>query len=99
VAPPSNKVVGEFMEWHALNLLKYYNAFYHYTIATQGLPRHSFKQCLQFEVTCLKLCLLDVSIDKMTFWMQVQPCLIANVCLFLTHLMPIDLKLTFLILK
>jgi hypothetical protein len=47
------------MEWHALNIAKYHNVYYRCTIATQGILRQLFKQCLQFEINCLKLCLLD----------------------------------------
>jgi hypothetical protein len=53
-----HKVMGEPLEWHALNIMKYHNVFYYHTIATQGLLRCSFKQCLQFEVHGLKLCFL-----------------------------------------
>ncbi len=38
-----HKVVGEFVEWHALNLVKYHNTFYHYTIAAQKHPKQSLK--------------------------------------------------------
>jgi hypothetical protein len=54
-----HRVVGASLEWHALNIVKYPNVFYHHTIATQGPPRCSLKQCLQFEVYYLKLCFLD----------------------------------------
>jgi hypothetical protein len=46
------------MEWHALNIVKYHNVYYHCIITTQGILEF-FKQCLQFEINCLKLCLLD----------------------------------------
>jgi hypothetical protein len=54
-----HKVVGESLEWHALNIVKYHNVFYRHVIATQGLPRHYLKQRLQFEVHYLKLYFLD----------------------------------------
>ncbi len=54
-----HKVVGESFEWHALNIVKHHNVFYHHIIATQGLPRCSSKQGLQFEVHYLKFCFLD----------------------------------------
>jgi len=54
-----HKVMGEPLEWHALNIVKYHNLFYCHNIGTQGLPRWSLKQCLQFELQCFKLCFLD----------------------------------------
>jgi hypothetical protein len=54
-----HKVVGESLEWHALNIVKHHNVFYCHTIATQGFPRCFLKKRLQFEVHCLKLCFLD----------------------------------------
>jgi len=45
-----HRVVDESLEWHALNIVKYHNVFYHHVIATQGLLKHYLKQHLQFEV-------------------------------------------------
>jgi hypothetical protein len=54
-----HKFVDESLEWHALNIVKHHNVFYHHTIATQGLPRCFLKQHLQFEIHYLNLCFLD----------------------------------------
>ncbi len=54
-----HKVVDESLKWHALNIVKHHNLFYHHTIATQGLPRCYLKQCLQIEIHYLNPCFLD----------------------------------------
>jgi hypothetical protein len=54
-----HKVVGESLEWLALNIVKHHNVFYCHIITTQGLPRCFLKQRLQLEVHCLKLFFLD----------------------------------------
>jgi hypothetical protein len=51
-------VMGKYVKWHALNIMKYHVS-QHHTITTQGLLKWFFKQHLQFEVNYLKLCLLN----------------------------------------
>ncbi len=50
--------MDESLEWHALNIVKHHNVFYRHNIVTQGFPRRSLKQHLQFEVHYVKLCFL-----------------------------------------
>jgi hypothetical protein len=53
-----HKVVGECMEWYALNIVKY-RVFYYHIIATQGPLRWFLKQHLYFEIDCPTFCLLN----------------------------------------
>jgi hypothetical protein len=39
---------GQNFGMEALEIVKFNNAFYHHTIAMQGLPRHSLKAQLKF---------------------------------------------------
>lgn len=54
-----NKNFNNNVEWHALEIKKYFNVSYCHTIIAQGFPMLSFKQHLQFEITCLKKFLVD----------------------------------------
>lgn len=45
-----HKVLGNIINWHAFEIVKYHNVFYHHTVTTQGLLKFSFKQRFQFEI-------------------------------------------------
>jgi hypothetical protein len=51
------------MEHHALNIVKYHNILYHYIIIVQVFLKWFYTTNLQFEINCLKLCLLDEKVS------------------------------------
>jgi hypothetical protein len=75
-----HKVVSEFVKWHALNLVNYHNAFYHYIIAAQGSILSSACN-LMFQILLVK-CFNR----EMTFGCKSNHVWWQNVCLFLAHL-------------
>jgi hypothetical protein len=55
-------VVGNIVAWKALELVKFDNAFYYQTIEKVRILRCYLETNLQFELECLKFCLMVVNL-------------------------------------